>query len=566
MRQILTEISHDVIIVGAGLAGLSAALEISELDDSVDVAVITKVHPVRSHSGAAQGGINAAIRFDDSWQGHKYDTVKGSWFLADQDAVRVLCSEAKDAIARLDKYGALFNRNEDGTIAQRAFGGQSRNRTCFVADKTGHNLLHSLYEQAMKRDVSIYWEWFVTSLIVEEDEFKGITAINLLTGEFHFIRAKAIIIATGGAGRIYGQSSNALINTGDGTALAYLAGLPLKDMEFFQIHPTGLLNGILITEGARGEGGYLVNKDGERFMKKYAPKFMELAPRDLVARSIHLEIQQGRGINNEYVHLDLRHLGEEKIKTRLPQIREIAKHFGGVDPVFEPIPIRPTVHYTMGGIDVDLTTQTQIPGIFASGECSCVSVHGANRLGGNSLLEAVVFGVHSGKHALQFAKNHKLSGYSEVSLKAEQQRLTELLNRAEGEKAAAIRSEMEKTMIASFSIFRNEKLMQQGLEKIIALKNRYENVIVADKGKVFNLDLVRVLELGYMLELAHVIAVGAIARKESRGAHFREDFPKMDNENFLKHSIVQKYENGKPKLSYKDVVIEDIEPLKEIRY
>jgi len=566
LTQILTEKSHDVIIIGAGLAGLSAALEVRELDDSVDVAVFSKVHPVRSHSGAAQGGINAAIRFDDNWQGHKYDTVKGAWFLADQDAVRVLCSEAKDAIARLDKYGALFNRNEDGTIAQRAFGGQSRNRTCFVADKTGHNLLHTLYEQTMKRNVNIYWEWFITSIIIEDGLFKGITAINLRTGDFHFIRGKALIMATGGAGRIYGQSSNALINTGDGTALAYQAGLPLKDMEFFQIHPTGLLNGILITEGARGEGGYLVNKDGERFMKRYAPKFMELAPRDFVARSIHLEIQQGRGINDEYVHLDLRHLGEEKIKARLPQIREIAMHFGGVDPVHAPIPIRPTVHYTMGGIDVDITTQAQIPGVFAAGECSCVSVHGANRLGGNSLLDAVVFGVYSGKQALQFVNKYKLSAYSEVALKTEHQRLTELLNRSEGENAATIRKEMEKTMITSFGIFRNEKIMQEGLEKIIKLKRRYENVIVTDKGKVFNLELMRVLELGYMLELAHVIAIGAIARKESRGAHFREDFPEMDNKNFLRHTIVTKDEQGKPRISYKDVVIEDIEPLEEIRY
>jgi len=325
------EKTHDIVIIGAGLAGLSAALEIREKDENADVAVITKVHPVRSHSGAAQGGINAALRFDDSWHSHEYDTVKGSWFLADQDAVRMLCSEAKEVIARLDKYGALFNRNEDGTIAQRAFGGQSRNRTCYIADKTGHNLLHTLYEQAMKRDVNFYWEYFVTSIIVEDGEFKGITAFDLLTGEFYFIRGKALIIATGGAGRIYGQSSNALINTGDGTALAYRAGIPIKDMEFFQIHPTGLLNGILITEGARGEGGYLINKDGERFMKRYAPKFMELAPRDFVARSIHFEIRAGRGINNKYVYLDLRHLGEEKIKTSLPQIREIAIHFAGVE-------------------------------------------------------------------------------------------------------------------------------------------------------------------------------------------------------------------------------------------
>ncbi|UCE05088.1 MAG: FAD-binding protein [bacterium] len=559
-------ITHDLIIIGAGLAGLSAAVAARELDETSDIAVVSKVHPVRSHSGAAQGGINAAIRFDDSWQGHMYDTVKGSWFLADQDAVRILCSEAKDAIARLDKYGALFTRNEDGAISQRAFGGQSRHRTCFVADKTGHNLLHTLYEQAMKRNIPIYWEWFVTSLIVEEGKFKGITAIDLLTGDFHFIRGKALILATGGAGRIYGQSSNALINTGDGMALAYQAGLPLKDFEFFQIHPTGLLNGILITEGARGEGGYLINNKGERFMSKYAPKFMELAPRDLVARSIHLELQSGRGFENEYVHLDLRHLGEGKIKNRLPQIREIAIHFAGVDPVFEPIPVRPTVHYTMGGIDVNVKTQTEIQGIFAAGECSCVSVHGANRLGGNSLLETVVFGVRAGKEALKFVKDSEMLKYSSKSLKAEEDRINNLINRSEGEKAATIRSDMEKIMINSYGIFRNEKLMQDGLEKILELKERYKNVIVDDKGKVFNIDLVRLLELGNMLELAHVIATGAIPRKESRGAHFREDFPNMDNKNFLRHTIVKKDKQGNPQLSYRKVVIEDIEPLEEIRY
>jgi len=560
------EKTHDIVIIGAGLAGLSAALEIREKDENADVAVITKVHPVRSHSGAAQGGINAALRFDDSWHSHEYDTVKGSWFLADQDAVRMLCSEAKEVIARLDKYGALFNRNEDGTIAQRAFGGQSRNRTCYIADKTGHNLLHTLYEQAMKRDVNFYWEYFVTSIIVEDGEFKGITAFDLLTGEFYFIRGKALIIATGGAGRIYGQSSNALINTGDGTALAYRAGIPIKDMEFFQIHPTGLLNGILITEGARGEGGYLINKDGERFMKRYAPKFMELAPRDFVARSIHFEIRAGRGINNKYVYLDLRHLGEEKIKTSLPQIREIAIHFAGVDPVHQPIPIRPTVHYTMGGIDVNVKTQTVIPGIFAAGECSCVSVHGANRLGGNSLLEAVVFGPIAGREALKFSKSNELLGYSRGSLKTEEERFNNMIGRASGERAAFIRIDMEKTMVNSFGIFRNEKLMREGLDQILDLKKRYKKVVVDDKGKAYNLDLLRTLELGYMLDLAHVIAIGAISRKESRGAHYREDYPNMDNENYLNHTMVTMDENGNPKLNYKDVVIEDIEPLAEIKY
>ncbi|MBN1349625.1 FAD-binding protein [candidate division KSB1 bacterium] len=558
--------THDVLIVGAGLAGLSAALEISEMDPAVNVAVISKVHPVRSHSGAAQGGINAALRFDDSWKGHLYDTVKGSWFLADQNAVRILCSEAKDVIARLDKYGALFNRNEDGTIAQRAFGGQSRKRTCFIADKTGHNLLYTLYEQAMKRNITIYWEYFVTSMLIEDGAFKGITAIDLMTGELNYIQGKAVILATGGAGRIYGQSSNALINTGDGIALAFRAGIAVKDMEFFQIHPTGLLNGILITEGARGEGGYLINKDGERFMKNYAPKFMELAPRDFVARSIHLEIQAGRGIENEYVHLDLRHLGKEKIESRLPQIREIAMNFAGVDPVVEPIPIRPTVHYTMGGIDVNNRTQTEITGVFAAGECSCVSVHGANRLGGNSLLEAVVFGFISGRETLKFIQNRGLNTISKSLLTTEEQRLSALLSNSNGEKAAPLREEMENAMITSFGIFRNENLMQSGLIKLLELQKRYANVVVEDKGKIFNLDLVRVLELGYMLDLARIIAMGALARKESRGAHFREDYTKMDNANFLKHTLVRKDESGALEISYKAVNIEDIKPLEEIRY
>lgn len=564
--RISKEINHDIIVFGAGLTGLSAALEILERDERADVTVVSKVHPVRSHSGAAQGGINAALRFDDSWHSHKYDTVKGSWFLADQDAVRILSTEAKEVIARFDKYGALFNRNEDGTIAQRAFGGQSRNRTCYIADKTGHNLLHTLYEQSMKQDVNFYWEYFVTSIIVEDGKFKGIIAFDVLTGEFYFIRGKALIIATGGAGRIYGQSSNALINTGDGTALAYRAGIPLEDMEFFQIHPTGLLNGILITEGARGEGGYLINKNGERFMKRYAPKFMELAPRDFVARSIHFEIREGRGINDEYVHLDLRHLGEEKIKNRLPQIREIARHFAGVDPVHEPIPIRPTVHYTMGGIDVNIKTETCIPGIYAAGECSCVSVHGANRLGGNSLLETVVFGPIAGREALKFSKHNELLNYSEDSIKAEEDRMNTMIGRTNGERSAVIRKDLETTMVNSFGIFRNEKLMQEGLDQLLELNKRYANVMIEDKGKAYNLDLVRALELGCLLDLAYVIAVGAIARKESRGAHYREDCQKMDNQNFLKHTMVSLDKNGNPQLSHKPVVIEDIEPLAEIKY
>ena len=562
MKLVDGVISHDVLIIGSGLAGMAAAIEAH--DAGADVAIVSKVHPVRSHSGAAQGGINAAIRPDDNWQDHRFDTVKGSAYLADQDAATVLCKEAPDAIWWLARYGAPFSRTPEGTLAQRPFGGQRRDRTCYAADKTGHNLLHTLYEQVMKRGVKVYEEFFVTRLVLGDGSWPSIVALDVPHGEVCTLVAPAIILATGGASRVFGQSTNALINTGDGVAMAWRAGLPAEDMEFFQIHPTGLLNGILMTEGCRGEGAYLVNADGERFMQRYAPKFMELAPRDQVARAIQTEINQGRGFPGGYVHLDLRHLGEEKISTRLPQIREIAVYFGGVDPVKEPIPIRPTVHYTMGGIATGLDAQTEAPGVFAAGECACVSVHGANRLGGNSLLDTVVFGRRAGRNAAALGKAG--AAPSSASAQDELSCIDRLLARDNGERPAALRREMEKALQDNFGLFKNETGMRAGLDAIVALRERYANVYAQDKGSIFNHDLIHILQLGCMLDVAWMCARASIERRESRGGHYRTDFEHLDNERFLKHSMLRRGPGGEMDLSYKPVTIEDIEPQAEVKY
>ena len=474
--KISEHFDYDVVIMGAGLAGLSSALTLAERHPDMRVAVVSKVHPVRSHSGAAQGGINAAVAADDKWEDHYYDTLKGGGFLGDQDAVRILTEHAPDAIYTMDRWGTVFSRNDDGTYAQRPFGGQRRNRTCYVADKTGHALLTTSFEQAVHKRLDIFAEWFVFALINDGERFQGFLAFDNTTSKIGYFSARAGLIATGGAARVFGQSSNALINTGDGMSLALRAGIPLKDIEFFQIHPTGLPNGILITEGARGEGGYLINAKGERFMERYAPKFMELAPRDLVARSVQQEINEGRGFEDGCVRLDLRHLGAEKIKTRLPQIREIAIYFAGVDPIEEPIPIRPTVHYTMGGIDVDTGCATRLQGLYAAGEASCVSVHGANRLGGNSLLEAVVFGIRSGNKIFEF-----LSDYQGPDRKHEDALLSDAMDKFEGifaddtkEDVPTLRREMEKAMVASFGLFRQQDTMEAGLVEIEELVERYQ--------------------------------------------------------------------------------------------
>ncbi|MGC9006948.1 MAG: succinate dehydrogenase flavoprotein subunit, partial [Sulfurihydrogenibium sp.] len=540
-------LSYDVLIVGAGGAGLMAALEASKAKD-LRVAVISKVYPTRSHTGAAQGGINAALANvdpSDSPEVHTFDTVKGSDYLGDQDAIEFMCTEAPKRIYELEHLGVPFSRLPDGRIAQRPFGGAGFPRTCYAADKTGHVILHTLYEQCLKNDVEFLNEWFVKELIIDNNEAKGVIAIDIRSGEVHAIKAKAIIFATGGYARVYWvRNTNAIGSTGDGMAICYRAGIPLKDMEFVQFHPTGLRStGILVTEGARGEGGYLINNKGERFMARYAPQKMELAPRDLVARSIETEILEGRGWGEgmmAYVHLDLRHLGAEKIKSRLPQIRQLCIDFEGVDPIEEPIPVRPTAHYSMGGIDVRdyKTSMTGVNGVFAVGECACVSVHGANRLGGNSLLDLVVFGKPAGAAAVEYARNKPDDNFN---LKAEEERarreIEELLRKENKENINSIRMEMAQTMWDKVGIFREEKPMLEAIEKIKELKERYKKLAPGDSGKIFNTALINYIELGFLLDLAEVIATTAVLRKESRGAHARRDYPNRDDENFLKHSL-----------------------------
>jgi len=554
--------------MGAGLAGLSAALTLAEKHQEVRVAVLSKVHPLRSHSGAAQGGINAAVAIDDRWEDHYYDTVKGGWFLGDQDGVRILAQEAPGAIYTLDRWGANFSRSKDGTYAQRPFGGQRRNRTCYVADKTGHALLNTLYEQCVKKGILIYDEWYVFALVVDDGHLLGYLAFHNGSGKVGYFGCRAGLIATGGAGRIYGQSSNALINTGDGMSLSLRAGASLKDIEFFQIHPTGLPNGILITEGARGEGAYLINSAGERFMQHYAPDFMELAPRDLVSRSIQEEINAGRGFDDGCVRLDLRHLRAKKINERLSQIRDIAIHFAGVDPVEEPIPVRPTVHYTMGGIDVDKNCTSKISGLYAAGEASCVSVHGANRLGGNSLLETVVFGTRAAQAMADFIAEgpHPGRNHEKALLSDALAQFAGLFGDKGSEHGPGLRREMEKIMVEHFGLFRREEQMRQGLARITELVDRIQEVRVRDRSLVFNFDLIRTLELRSMLDISHACALASLHRTETRGSHYRLDYPKMDNGNFLKHSLVSRAAAGELALSYRKVTLVDTEPLDEITY
>ncbi|WP_456401396.1 succinate dehydrogenase flavoprotein subunit [Persephonella sp.] len=563
-------LKYDVLIVGAGGAGLMAALEASKAKD-VKVAVVTKVYPTRSHTGAAQGGINAALANtdpSDSPEVHTFDTVKGSDYLGDQDAIEYMCQEAPKRIYELEHLGVPFSRLPDGRIAQRPFGGAGFPRTCYAADKTGHVILHTLYEQCLKNNVEFLNEWFVKELIVDNGEVKGIIAIDIRSGEVHAIQTKAVIFATGGYARVYWvRNTNAIGSTGDGMAICYRAGIPLKDMEFVQFHPTGLRStGILVTEGARGEGGYLINNKGERFMEKYAPEKMELAPRDMVARAMETEIIEGRGWGEgmmAYVHLDLRHLGAKKIRERLPQIRMLAIDFEGVDPIEEPIPVRPTAHYSMGGIHVDdyKTSMTPVKGVYAVGECACVSVHGANRLGGNSLLDLVVFGKPAGAAAVEYARNKPED--TTFNLKAEEERakkeVEELLKKESKENINDIRIEMAQTMWDKVGIFREEKPMLEAIEKIKELKERYKNLAPGDSGKLFNTALINYLELGFLLDLAEAIAITAELRKESRGAHARRDYPNRDDENFLKHSLSYYTEDG-PKIEYLDVRITKYEP------
>jgi succinate dehydrogenase / fumarate reductase flavoprotein subunit len=558
---------YDIVIVGAGGGGLYAALETSK-KGKLKVAVLSKVYPTRSHTGAAQGGVNAALgnAAPDSPDKHAYDTVKGSDFLADQDAVELMCELAPKIIREMEHMGLPFSRLPDGRIAQRPFGGASFPRTCYAADKTGHVMLQTLYEQCLRYGVEFLNEWFALSVVHNGERVCGLVAMDLRTGKVEGIRAKAVILATGGHARIYwNRTSNALGNTGDGPAMALRAGIPLKDMEFVQFHPTGLRRtGILVTEGARGEGGYLINNKGERFMKRYAPEKMELAPRDLVSRAIETEIMEGRGFEdeegNKFVYLDLRHLGRKKILERLPQIRELAIDFEGVDPIKEPIPIRPTAHYSMGGIDVDKYGRTEIKGLYAVGECACVSVHGANRLGGNSLLDIVVFGKLAGEDAVNFTPEVELLPFDESQLKREEERLKSLFNGEGSEKLSELRRELSEAMSSGVGIFRNEEGMRKALEKVKEIKERAKRLKVYDPELTFNTNLQQTLEFLNMVEVAQTIALGALKRKESRGAHARTDYPKRDDKKFLKHSLIRMEEDGELSLSWKDVVITKFKP------
>ena len=531
---------HDVIVIGGGLSGLRAAIE--ACDCGADVAVVSKVYPLRSHSVAAQGGINAALgnspeAKNDTWEKHAFDTIRGSVYLADQDAVEVLCRQAPETVLELEHWGTVFSRDHEGKIAQRPFGGADVPRTCYAADRTGHNLMNTLFEQASYRGITFYNEYFVTSLVVDEEICRGCIALNLRSGKVHAFASSSLILATGGYGMIYDHSTNSLINTGDGMALAINAGAQLKDMEFVQFHPTTLYgSNILISEGARGEGAYLVNSEGDRFMARYAPQSMELAPRDIVARSIMKEIKAGRGFKDGYVHLDLRHLGADIIKERLPGIRQIAMDFAGLDPVEVPIPVQPGQHYSMGGIDVNIDGETGVKGLYAVGECACISVHGANRLGGNSLLDTLVFGRRTGRKACSESNDGHVPILKEVMTR-EIQRLQDLINN-KGEGFAPLMSEIKKTMFDRFGIFRDEADMNEGLRSLNDLGQRYKQVSVKGSGKAFNQSLIRVLELGYMVDTAEAVALSAIERKESRGSHFRTDFPDRSDDLYLKHTII----------------------------
>jgi len=563
-------IHHDLIVVGGGLAGLRAAVEAKR--SGVDVAILSQVHPGRSHSGAAQGGINAALANDpgsgdDTWEKHAFDTVKGGDYLGDQDAVMQMTKDAIGVIYEMDHWGCPFSRYDDGRIAQRPFGGAGYPRTCYGADKTGHYLLHTLVEQAYKLGIKLYVEQYVAKLTVHNGVCQGVVAYDMIRGGFEAFTANAVVMATGGAGRTYSNSTNALINTGGGMALAYYAGAPLKDMEFVQFHPTGLYStNILMTEGARGEGGYLINDLGERFMERYAPKSMELAPRDITSRSIQTEINEGRGIGGKgYVFLDLRHLGAEKIIERLPGIRDLAIHFEGVDPIEAPIPIVPSQHYSMGGIDTDVNGATAMPGLYAAGECACVSVHGANRLGGNSLLETIVFGRRAGAEVVRYLgdlKEKRPNARSAfAAVQAMEARVDDLGASTGTEDAYTVRAEMAGVMKEHFGVFRDGIVMKEGVDRLMAIKERCGMIGLRWTGSVFNLDMIRTVELEGMIDVALTIAVGALARTESRGAHSRTDHCSRDDANWLKHTLAY-YQPGVagPRLDAKPVTLGPFEP------
>jgi len=559
-------ISHDIVIVGGGLAGLAAALT---ADPRLKVAVVSKVHPLRSHSVAAQGGINAALANnadskDDTWEKHAFDTIKGSDYLADQDAAELMCQEAIPTMYQLDHWGVPFSRFPGGFIAQRPFGGAGYPRTCYAQDRTGQVLLHTLYEQAVRKNVAFYNEWLVTNLVIRDGKCIGLVAYDLSNGKIMAIQAKAVIFGTGGYGRVFKISTNAYINLGSGIGMAYRAGVPLKDLEFVQFHPTTLIGkNILITEAARGEGGYLVNNKGRRFMEDYAPTAMELAPRDIVSRSIQTEIDKGNGFNNLYVHLDLRHLGREKIEKRLPGIQDICLHFAGLDPVDTPIPIQPAQHYSMGGIDVDKTCASPVPGFYAAGECACYSVHGANRLGGNSLLDAIVFGKIAGRSASAFVLGGGASDGHEREVASESQKLySRVKNLREliaGKNVYSLLNRLKALMSEKAGVFRTASALEQALDGIAELREEYKRVFIFGSCIRYCQELVTLIEFDHMLDVAEVIVKGALLRQETRGSHFRTDFNKRNDETWLKHTLMTWTEKG-PEVTYRSLNVDKYKP------
>jgi succinate dehydrogenase / fumarate reductase, flavoprotein subunit len=547
-------LDHDVVVLGAGLAGMRAALEAAR--HGVNVAVVSKVHPVRSHSGAAQGGINAALDPGDSWEIHAFDTIKGSDYLADQDAVEIMCREAPQDIIELEHMGVIFYRDDEGKLGTRAFGGASKARTYFVGDITGQAMLYTLYDQILKAGAKVYEEWFATALYMVDGACRGAAAIDMMSGELNLLRAKAVIVASGGMGRVYEPSTNALICTGDGIALAYRAGAPLMDMEMVQYHPTTLKgSGFLMTEAARGEGAYLLNKDGERFMQRYAPKMMELASRDVVSRAETIEIAEGRGIDGN-VLLDLRHLGRDVIMSKLPQIHEIALDFLDIDMVTTPVPVRPGMHYIMGGIKTDSNGATRVPGLYAAGECACISVHGGNRLGANSLLDTLVFGRRSAGAAADYIKDVAAVASGDDFLSTEQRRIAALMTRPyTGETHARLRLELGMLMDAKVGVYRDEAGLNEALAGVQSLRRRYQSVAVGDKSRVYNQALTFVLELGYMLDCAETTIYSAITRRESRGAQSRTDYPARNDAEWLKHVCVHYADGAPPHIDYLPVTI-----------
>ena len=566
--------NYDAVIVGAGGAGLMAALQLST---KASTAVLSKLYPTRSHTGTAQGGIGAALgnHEEDLWEWHMFDTVKGGDYLADQDAAEVMTKGAIEVVYALEHWGLPFDRTPDGKIAQRRFGGHTHHlgqgpvrRSCKAADRTGHMILQTLYQQCIKNQVSFFDEFHVVDLLVEGGVCRGVVAYEIATGQLHTFRAKAVLFATGGFGRMFKITSNAHALTGDGPAIALRRGVPMEDMEFFQFHPTGIYKmGILITEAVRGEGGILLNGEGERFMAHYSPTLLDLAPRDIVSRAIYLEVREGRGIDGkDYVNLDASHLGREVVEIQLPDIQDFCRTYLGIDPAVEPMPVQPTAHYAMGGIPTDVDGRvviddknTPMPGFYAAGECACVSAHGANRLGTNSLVDIVVFGRRAGNHMAQFVAQNDFLPLPSDPEGPIREEMARLLSGTGGESVADIRRELQEVMMDKVGVFREEKMIQEAADKVQELKDRYRRVNIQDQGKAFNTELLAALELGYLLDLAEVTAVSALARQESRGAHSREDYPERDDENWLKHTLAYQA-NGSVTLKYKPVTITRFEP------